>query len=53
MGEYRVSLNRLTTIPIIFGVGIPVAQGNPDQTGTDTTGHQQAYVNSLADATSG
>ena len=53
MGEYRVSLDRLTTIPIIFGVGIPVAQGNPDQTGTDTTGHQQAYVNSLADATSG
>jgi hypothetical protein len=53
MGEYRVSLNKLTTIPIIFGVGIPIAQGNPDQTGTDTTGHQQAYVNGLADATSG
>jgi hypothetical protein len=53
MGEYRVSLNKLTTIPITFGVGIPVAQGNPDQTGTDTTGHQQAYVNALADATSG
>jgi hypothetical protein len=53
MGEYRVSLSKLTTIPITFGVGIPVAQGNPDQTGTDTTGHQQAYVNALADATSG
>ena len=53
MGEYRVSLSKLTTIPISFGIGIPVAQGNPDRTGTDTTGHQQAYVNSLADATSG
>jgi len=53
MGEYRVSLNKLTTIPITFGLGIPVAQGNPDRTGTDTTGHQKAYVNSLADATSG
>ena len=53
MGEYRVSLNKLTTIPITFGIGIPVAQGNPDQTGTDTAGHQQAYVNGLADATSG
>jgi len=53
MGEYRVSLNQLTSIPISFGVGIPIAQGNPDRTGIDTAGHQQAYVNRLADATSG
>jgi hypothetical protein len=52
-GEYRLSLNRLSSVPIFFGVGIPVAQGNPDQTGTDTAGHQKNYVNQLADATSG
>lgn len=56
MGEYRLSLSRLTTVPILFGVGIPVAQGNPayvSSTGTDTTGQQHAYVQMLADATSG
>ena len=52
-GEYRLSLSRLTSVPIAFGVGIPVAGGNPDQTGTDTAGHQKNYVNQLADATSG
>lgn len=54
LGEYRLSLGRLTSLPIAFGVGIPVAQGNPDYlTGTDTTGHQHTYVQMLADATSG
>jgi hypothetical protein len=53
-GEYRISLSRLTSVPLLFGVGIPVAQGNPDYlTGTDTLGHQQTYVQMLADATSG
>jgi hypothetical protein len=52
-GEYRLSLSRLTTVPIGFGVGIPVAQGNPDETGTDTSGHAANYVNQLADATTG
>ena len=54
MGEYRLSLSKLTTIPIEFGVGIPVAQGNPDATATgDTAGQAKDTVNRLADATSG
>lgn len=55
-GEYRLSLGRLTTLPISFGVGIPVAQGNPaivKDSGTDTVGQQHGYVQALADATSG
>ncbi|HKY36180.1 MAG TPA: hypothetical protein VJN18_09590 [Polyangiaceae bacterium] len=54
MGEYRISLSKLTTIPIGFGVGIPVAQGNPDSTDdADTTGRNKAVVNGVADATLG
>jgi hypothetical protein len=54
MGEYRVSLSKLTTIPIGFGVGIPVAQGNPDTTDdADTAGRNKAVVNGVADATLG
>jgi hypothetical protein len=54
LAEYRISLNRLTNIPILFGVGIPVAQGNPDETNlADTGGYAQNYANQLADATSG
>lgn len=52
-GEYRVSLNRLTTIPIGFGVGIPVAQGEPDQTSLDRPGLAKDEVQRFADATSG
>ncbi len=53
MGEYRLSLNKLTSIPIEFGVGIPVAQGSADATGTDRDAQSKGYVNQLADATSG
>ena len=53
MGEYRLSLGRLTTIPIAFGVGIPVAQGSADATGTDRDAQTKGYANQLADATSG
>jgi len=54
MGEYRLSLGRLTSIPIAFGVGIPVAQGSADTiTGTDRDAQSKGYVNQLADATSG
>lgn len=56
MGEYRVGLSKLTTVPIFFGVGIPVAQGNPayiQETSTDTAGKQHGYVQLLADASSG
>jgi hypothetical protein len=53
-GEYRHALSRLTSIPILFGVGIPLAAGNPDATqGTDTAGIAKDYANRLADATSG
>jgi len=54
MGEYRLSLHRLTTVPISFGVGIPVAAGTPDQTvGADRPKYATAYVNRMADATTG
>jgi hypothetical protein len=53
LGEYRVSLSRLTTVPILFGVGIPVAQGDPDVTNTNVAGHTRDTVNRLADSTSG
>jgi len=52
-GEYRVALNPLTTIPITFGIGIPVAQGDPDQTTLDTAGEHKDEVNRFADATTG
>ncbi len=54
MGEYRLSLGRLTYVPIAFGVGIPVAQGSPDTlTGTDRDAQAKGYANMLADATTG
>lgn len=52
-GEYRVGLSRLTSIPIGFGVGIPVAQGTADRTSNDVALVAKGYVNSLADATTG
>lgn len=54
MAEYRVSLSKLTTVPLLFGVGIPLAGGSADQgVSTDRTGFAHAYVNRLADATTG
>jgi hypothetical protein len=53
-GEYRIQLNKLSSIPIGLGVGIPVAQGNPDRSNrADTEGTAQDTVQRLADATSG
>lgn len=52
-GEYRLSLSRLTSVPITFGVGIPIAQGDPDQTSLDTPARAKDEVNRFADATSG
>ena len=54
-GEYRVSLNKLTSVPITFGLGVPVAQGNPDLTSksSDGAGVAQDEVNRMADAASG
>jgi len=48
--EYRVRLSPRTYLPIQFGVGIPIAQGDPDITSNDSPGKQQAGVNLLADA---
>jgi hypothetical protein len=53
LGEYRVSLDRLTTIPIGFGVAIPVAEGTSDRTNNDVNKVAKGYVNALADATTG
>lgn len=53
LGEYRVSLDRLTTIPIGFGVAIPVAEGTSDRTNNDVNKVAKGYVNALGDATLG
>ncbi len=52
-GEYRVALSKLTHVPITFGLGIPVAQGNPDLTSNDRAGVAQGMANRVADAASG
>jgi hypothetical protein len=52
-GEYRLSLNRLTSVPILFGLGVPVAQGQPDQTSLDRAARAKDEVNRFADATTG
>jgi hypothetical protein len=53
MVEYRVSLGPRTDLPVGLGVGIPVAQGDPDIGSLDTAGHQQLAVNLFADAVTG
>jgi hypothetical protein len=54
MGEYRLSLSRLTTLPISVGVGVPVAQGDLGVYRQGSTpAFTNAYANQLADATSG
>ena len=54
LGEYRISLNRLTTVPILFGLGIPIAQGDPDASNlSNVAGQTKNTVNQLADSTSG
>lgn len=52
-GEYRLSLNRLTSVPLLFGLGVPIAQGDPDVTNTNVAGRAKDVVNRLADSTSG
>jgi hypothetical protein len=52
MGEYRVVLSPRTNLPIDFGLGIPVAQGNYDTIG-GAPQYRQAIVNDFADAASG
>ncbi|HEY8944259.1 MAG TPA: hypothetical protein VIM73_08350 [Polyangiaceae bacterium] len=52
-GEYRVSLSRVTTLPIVFGVGVPLAQGLADPNALDDVSRRQGTVNRLADAARG
>ena len=52
-GEYRLALSPLTSVPIGFGVGVPIAQGQPDQTSLDTAARAKDEVNRFADATTG
>jgi hypothetical protein len=49
MGEDRVGLTRFTQLPIDFGVGVPIAQGDYE---TDN-GLRQTGLNDVADAASG
>jgi hypothetical protein len=50
MGEYRVELSPFTRLPVFFGLGIPIAQGNQDGAPNSS---KQAYLNDVADAASG
>jgi len=49
LGEYRVALSPFTRLPIFFGLGIPLAQGNYNT----VTGSRQTQMNEMADAASG
>ena len=49
MGEYRVTLSPFTRLPILFGLGLPTAQGNYN----DPAGVRQMQLNTMADAASG
>jgi|GEM_PF-606337 len=52
--EYRTELSLVTSVPVFFAVGVPLAQGNPDPTTTtDYNGQIVARTNLLADAASG
>jgi hypothetical protein len=51
MAEERVGLSRFTQLPIDFGLGVPIAQG--DYQTSNLNGNQRAYLNDVADAASG
>jgi len=53
MFEYRHALSPLTTLPILIGLGVPVAQGTLDPSEIDTVKQRQGAVNTLADASHG
>lgn len=52
-GEYRTALSPITTIPFLFGLGVPIAQGDPDPSAIDRSATAKAQVNLLADAARG
>jgi hypothetical protein len=47
MGVYRKTLTPFTRLPILFGLGVPTAEGGYD------TGYQKTRINEVADAASG
>ena len=49
LGEYRIALSPFTRLPVLFGIGIPLAQGNYET----AQGFRQTYLNDFADAASG
>jgi hypothetical protein len=52
MGEYRVALSPRTYLPVDFGLGVPIAQGNYDAVNGEAQ-FRQTIVNDFADAASG
>jgi hypothetical protein len=53
IGEYRVRLSARATLPIQLGIGIPIANGDPDVTGIDDEAQRKWFANWAADAASG
>jgi hypothetical protein len=51
--EYRFELSRVTRLPIFLGVGIPIAQGDPDPNSAEEVAARQNTVNLHADASRG
>ena len=49
MAEYRVTLSRFTRLPLFFGLGIPLAQGDYNS----VNAARQTQLNEVADAASG
>jgi len=53
IGQYRIKLDPGEFVPIDFGVGLPLAQGDPDPTSTDHPAAAKAMVNRTMDAGTG
>ena len=53
IGQYRIKLSPGEFVPIDFGVGLPVAQGDPDPTSTNHPAAAQAMTNRTMDAGTG
>jgi hypothetical protein len=54
LAEYRHSISELWTLPILFGVGVPLAQGDPDPSqSTPVNDAAKARVGLLIDAATG
>jgi hypothetical protein len=51
--EYRYQLSELTTLPLLVGLGLPIAQGDPDPSAVSYTDRSKAQANWVADAANG